>query len=141
MGSPEIVVGDSDSDLGAGVVEIEEQGFVEQLITHPAVETLDEAVLHRLSRCDEVPIDDCVLAPGEHGIAGEFGAMVGDDHEIYRCRALCLGRRAEGEIKDSARAVEGLPPGATDDISKRKRASLFKRAQFRASIPGRGQFF
>jgi hypothetical protein len=36
VGSPEIVVGDPGSDLGAGVVEVEEQGFVEQLIAHSA---------------------------------------------------------------------------------------------------------
>ena len=76
----EIVVGDPVGDLGAGVVEIEEQGLVEQLVTHPAVEALNEAVLHRLSRRDEVPVDDRVLAPGQHGVAGELGAMVGHDH-------------------------------------------------------------
>lgn len=43
-------------------------------------ETLDEAILHGLSRCDEVPIDGCVLAPSQLRIAGEFGAMVGHDH-------------------------------------------------------------
>ncbi|MEY9431269.1 hypothetical protein ABH975_006584 [Bradyrhizobium ottawaense] len=43
-------------------------------------ESLDEAVLHRLSRRDEVPVDDRVLAPGQHGVAGELGAMVGRDH-------------------------------------------------------------
>jgi hypothetical protein len=29
---------------GAGVIEIEEQGLVEQFIAHPAIETLNEAV-------------------------------------------------------------------------------------------------
>lgn len=38
---------------------------------------LDNAVLHRLSRRDKMPIDDHVLAPGEHGVAGELCAMVG----------------------------------------------------------------
>lgn len=80
MRPPDIVVGDPVGDLGAGVIQIEEQGLVKQFIAHPAVETLDEAVLHRLSRRDKVPIDDCVLAPGEHGVAGELGAMVGHDH-------------------------------------------------------------
>jgi hypothetical protein len=32
---------------GAGVVEAEEQGFVEQFVAHPAVESFTEAVLHR----------------------------------------------------------------------------------------------
>ena len=36
--------------------------------------------LNRLSRRDEVPVDDGVLAPDEHGIAGELGAMIGHDH-------------------------------------------------------------
>ena len=60
MRPPDIVVGDPSGDLGAGVIEIEEQGLVEQFIAHPAIETLDEAVLHRFSRHDKVPIDDCV---------------------------------------------------------------------------------
>ena len=34
--SPNIVVSDPVSDLGAGVVEIEEKGLVEQFIAHPA---------------------------------------------------------------------------------------------------------
>src|SRR5215510_8506035 len=56
----EIVVGDPVGDLGASIVEVEEQGLVEQFVTHPAVEALDKAVLHRLSWCDEVPVDGCV---------------------------------------------------------------------------------
>ena len=40
-----------------------------------------EAVLHRLARRDEVPVDAvCSFAPGEHGVRGELGAVVGDDH-------------------------------------------------------------
>jgi hypothetical protein len=37
------------------VIETEEQGFVEKLVAHPAVEAFTKAVLHRLSRRDEVP--------------------------------------------------------------------------------------
>lgn len=28
---------------------------------------------------NEVPVDAVVVAPGEHGVAGELGAVVGDD--------------------------------------------------------------
>ena len=38
------------------------------------------AVLHRLSLGDEVPGDAVLACPAEHGVRGELGAMVGDDH-------------------------------------------------------------
>ena len=75
-----VVVADPIRNLGAGVIEAEEQGFVEKLVPHPAVEAFTEAVLHRLARRNEVPVDLVVLRPGQHGIAGELGAVVGDDH-------------------------------------------------------------
>jgi hypothetical protein len=40
---PDIVVGDPSRNLGAGVIQIEEQGLVEQFIAHSAVETLVDA--------------------------------------------------------------------------------------------------
>ena len=75
-----VVVVGPDRNFGPGVIEAEEQGFVEKLIPHPAVEALAEAVLHRLSGRDEVPVDLVLLRPGQHGVAGELGAVVGDDH-------------------------------------------------------------
>jgi hypothetical protein len=35
------------------MVEAEEQALVKKLVTHAAVKTLAEAILHRLARCDE----------------------------------------------------------------------------------------
>src|SRR4029077_12945637 len=43
-------------------------------------EALHEAVLLRLARRDVVPFDAVVLGPLEHGISGELGSVVGDDH-------------------------------------------------------------
>ena len=74
-----VVVGPS-RNLGPGVIEAKEKGFVEKLVAHPAVEAFAEAVLHRLSRRNEVPGDLVVLRPGQHGVAGELGAVVRDDH-------------------------------------------------------------
>ena len=54
MRSLEIEVGDPASDFGACMIEIEERDLVDQFIAHSLVETLDEAVLHRLSRRNEV---------------------------------------------------------------------------------------
>src|SRR6478752_2045793 len=74
-----IIVGDPHCDLGARIVDVEEQRLVQKLVTHTAVEALDEGVLDRLAWGDEVPVDAGLLAPGQHGIAGELGAVVGDD--------------------------------------------------------------
>jgi len=62
------------------VIETEEQALVEQLITHPAVEALAEAVLHRFARGDVVPVDAVLGTPGEDGVRGQLGPMVRYDH-------------------------------------------------------------
>jgi hypothetical protein len=56
-----VVVVDPISDLGPGVIVAEEQGFVEKLVAHFAVEALAKAVLHRLVRRDEVPCNFVAL--------------------------------------------------------------------------------
>jgi len=40
----------------AGMIDAEEEGFVEQFVAHPAVESLAIAVLHRLAGRDMVPL-------------------------------------------------------------------------------------
>jgi hypothetical protein len=57
-----------------------EQALVEKLVAHAPVETLAEAILHRLSSRNEMPDDPVVLRPGEHGVRGELGPIVRDDH-------------------------------------------------------------
>lgn len=52
-----VEVRDPCRDLGAGVIEIEVQRLVEKLIAHATAEAFDEAVLHRLLRRNEVPVD------------------------------------------------------------------------------------
>jgi hypothetical protein len=49
-----IVVADPIRNLRAGLIEAEEQGFVEQLVAHPAIEAFTEAVLRRFSRRNEM---------------------------------------------------------------------------------------
>ena len=75
-----VVVGDPCADELAGVIEIDEQGLVEELVAHPAVEALDEAVLHRLAGRDVVPIDLVIDCPAKDRVRGELGAIVTDDH-------------------------------------------------------------
>lgn len=50
-------------DGAAGMIETEEQAFVQQLVAHPSVEGLDIPVLHRLSRRDVVPLDLMLTTP------------------------------------------------------------------------------
>ena len=57
------------------MVEREEQGLVQQLIPHLAIEALDVAVLHWLPRHDVVPLDLLILRPGEDGVRSEFGPV------------------------------------------------------------------
>ena len=52
-----------------------EHVLVEALVAQPAVEALDERVLHRLARLDVMPAD-AVGRPPEHCHAGEFGSAV-----------------------------------------------------------------
>lgn len=54
--------------------------LVEALVTEPAVEALDEAILHRFAWCDVVPLDATLLLPGQDGVRGQLGAVVADDH-------------------------------------------------------------
>lgn len=51
--SPDIVVGDPVCDLGAGVIQIEELGLVEQFIAHLAIKTLGEPFCIGFSRRDK----------------------------------------------------------------------------------------
>src|SRR5271168_2438161 len=71
-----VVIVDPVRDLGPGMIEAEEQALVEKLVAHAPVETLAEAVLHRLSRRDEMPDEPVVLHPGEQGVRGELGPIV-----------------------------------------------------------------
>jgi hypothetical protein len=96
---------------GAGVIEIEEQGLVERSSRIRPIGSLDEAVLHGLSRRDEVPVDGCVLVPHEHGIAGELSAMVRHDLPDLPHRSTIIvssraTRRPYPECRASANTVQ-----------------------------------
>ena len=71
-----VVVGGLVSDHNTRVNQVAEHGLIEQLIAYPTVETLDEAVLHRLSRRDAVPLDPMLGTPPQDGVRGQFGAVV-----------------------------------------------------------------
>ena len=59
-----------------------------KLIAHTAVEALHEGILDRLTWRNEVPVDSGLLAPGQHGITGELGTVVGDDRARQTVKAV-----------------------------------------------------
>jgi hypothetical protein len=61
-------------------VEICEQVFVQAFVAQPAVEAFNKTVLHRLAGRDVVPLDPELFLPSQHGVRGELGAIVADDH-------------------------------------------------------------
>jgi hypothetical protein len=72
VGPFRVVVGDPGGDQITGVGQVAEQRLVQKLVPHSAVETFDEAVLHRLARCDVVPFDLVLGAPLQDRIRGQF---------------------------------------------------------------------
>lgn len=105
---------------------------------------------HRLSRRGNVPIDDCVLAPGEHGVAGKLGAMVGHDHSWLaasldscgqfaghapsRDRRLRNGAQAFlGEVVDDVEDAEAPAVGelALEEVQRHQRALGLARPESR----------
>src|ERR1700731_1471334 len=106
-------------------METEEQGFVQQLVTLPAVEALAEAVLRRLTRGDVVPIDAVLGTPGEDGIRGEFGPMIRYDHAGLAARwSRVLSSRAtrlpEIEVSGTAARHSRVTSSTTFRMRKRR---------------------
>ncbi len=85
-------------DGAAGVAEAEaeaeaeEQALVQKLVTHPAVEALELAVLHRLSRRDVMALDAMILRLGEDGVLRELRAVIGNDHVRLAATADHIGQ-------------------------------------------------
>ncbi len=80
MGSLRMVILGPGRDEIAGMIQSEEQTLVQQLIAHAAIERLDIAVLHRLARGSAMPVDPVLGAPGQNGMRGEFGTVIGHYH-------------------------------------------------------------
>ena len=64
----------------AGMGEVAEQGLVQKLVPHPAVEALDKSILRGLSGRDVVPFGLLLGAPLQDRVRGQFRPIVGNDH-------------------------------------------------------------
>ena len=65
----------------AGMIERGEDRLVEQVVTEPAVEALDEGVLRRLAGRDLMPFELCLLPPAQDRRADELRPIVADDRQ------------------------------------------------------------
>jgi hypothetical protein len=70
MRTPLVVIVDPVRDLCPGMIEAEEQALVDKLVAHAPVAARAKAVLHRLSRRNEMPDDRVVMRPGQYGVRG-----------------------------------------------------------------------
>ena len=63
-------------DFAARIVERDEDVFVETLLPQPAVEALDEGVLNRLARLDELQLHAAFVGPLIEYAASKFRAII-----------------------------------------------------------------
>jgi hypothetical protein len=105
------------------MIQAKEQGLVQQLVAHPAVESLYEAILRKLARFDIVRGDVLILGPGQDGGEGELRAVVAADQAgSTPALELCLKfpqrrlRRASGSVahRIAVRLEDGEGPPLAD---------------------------
>ena len=53
--------------------------LIQARVAETSIETLDKRILDRLPGLDETEPDSGLLRPEEHGLAGQFRAVVEDD--------------------------------------------------------------
>ncbi|OQW52064.1 MAG: hypothetical protein A4S15_09590 [Candidatus Raskinella chloraquaticus] len=75
-----IIVRPPDRQGNAGLHQRGEQRLVQELIAQPAIEALDEPVLHRLSGRDVMPFDPGLIRPTEDGVGRKLDPVVADNH-------------------------------------------------------------
>ena len=76
MGSHTVVVPPEFLDLVPGIVESHKPVLVEALVTKLTVEALDNAILDRLSRPDEIQPNPMAIGPRIECSAGKLGSVV-----------------------------------------------------------------
>ena len=128
----EIVVDPPFFDDLPGMAVAAEQMLVQALVPQPAVEAFHEAVLHRFSGRNVMPFDVAVLLPGEHGIRGEFGAIVGDDHAGIAAPfgdriQFASGTFARDRVVHDGR--QAFPAEVVDDTQDAEAASIDQRVR------------
>jgi len=116
-----VVVGHPGADELAGLIEIDEQALIEELVAHPTAEGLDIAVLHRSARRDVMPFHPMILCPAQDRIRGELGAVVGHDH-LWLAPSVDQYRQLAGNLFARDRGVgdrrQTFARHVIDDVEK-----------------------
>lgn len=73
-------------DLASCIRQVSKPVLVQAAVSERSVEALDECILCRLARLDEVQLHATATAPEKHCLTGQFGAVVG--HQGLRHAAL-----------------------------------------------------
>lgn len=109
--SPVVIIHLS-SGLDPGMGEAHEQRLVEQFVAHTAAEALDVAVLHLSSRSNVVPLHADLP---QHGITGELGSVVADDHAGLATPGDQLGQLAHDTApRDLGGLIGGIRTARTE---------------------------
>src|SRR6185312_12344642 len=119
-------------------VEIAEQVLVEALVAQPAVEALDEAILHRLAWCNVVPFDVAFLLPGQDGVRGELGAVVADDYARAASRlddAVELAHDPWGSKRGVGHQPEAFPGEVIDQSEDAEAPATHQRVHDEVERP------
>ena len=64
----------------AGMEQAVEQVFIQAFVCHTPLEAFHEAILHRLARCEVVPVNFTVFLPLQDCIRRQLGSVVVDHH-------------------------------------------------------------
>src|ERR687890_224724 len=75
-----VVIGPPLFDLSLRVCQVYKPVRIQALLPEPAVETLDEGILHRLSRLDKLQANMPLFAPGCDCPPPKLWSIVHDDH-------------------------------------------------------------
>src|SRR6185312_6675453 len=115
-----------------------EQVLVEALVAQPAVEALDEAILHRLAWCNVVPFDVAFLLPGQDGVRGELGAVVADDYARAASRlddAVELAHDPWGSKRGVGHQPEAFPGEVIDQSEDAEAPATHQRVHDEVERP------
>lgn len=94
MRSESVIVLTPSFNLLLGVGQVEEQTRIQALVAEPAVEALDEAVLDRPPRANEVQLHAVLVSPDIHSAAAKLRTVI--DRDRVR-QAAALGEALQAQ--------------------------------------------
>ena len=110
VGAFGVVVHAPGRERGAGMAQGREQRLVQEFVTQPTVEALNEGILCGLAGRDVVPVDLAVIREGEDRVRGELGPVIADyssglSAHLEQCRQLpCHPCAGQGRVRDQGEA-------------------------------------